>query len=195
MAEAAILENHEVVSSEDEPLILVDENDREIGHLDKGACHDGDGVLHRAFSLFIFNSDGELLLQQRGDDKRLWPHFWSNSCCSHPRRGETMAEATRRRLSEELGMTADVRHLFTFQYQARYRDLGSENEICWVFAGRCDQPPRPNPTEIAAVRWISPDDLDRELEGFPERFTPWFVMEWPRVKAAVPSLADPAGGA
>jgi isopentenyl-diphosphate delta-isomerase len=173
-----------VVSSEEEPLILVDEHDRAIGHLSKGECHDGDGVLHRAFSLFIFNSEGELLLQQRSAEKRLWPLFWSNSCCSHPRRGETMEVATKRRLAEELGMASRFQHLFTFQYQARYLDLGSENEVCSVYAGCCDEPPQPNKTEIAAVRWISADELDREFIERPEVFTPWFAQEWPRVRDA-----------
>lgn len=176
--------DHRVVSSDQEPLILVDEADREIGHLDKGACHDGEGVLHRAFSLFIFNSGGELLLQRRSAGKRLWPLSWSNSCCSHPRRGETMDEATARRLDQELGISSALHHLFTFQYQARYLDLGSEHEICWVFVGLSDQPPAPNPHEIAELRWIAPADLDREFETQPDAFTPWFVLEWPRVKGA-----------
>lgn len=182
MAEAEIHPTNEVVSSEEEPLILVDETDREIGYLSKGECHDGAGILHRAFSLFIFNSKGELLLQQRSSDKRLWPLYWSNSCCSHPRRGESMDLATRRRLEQELGMAADFNHLFTFQYHARYLDLGSESEVCWVYVGLCDDPPRPNSTEIAAVRWITADDLDREFQEQPEVFTPWFAKEWPRVR-------------
>jgi len=184
LVEAPNHTTHEVVSNEEEPLILVDEADREIGHLNKGECHDGDGVLHRAFSLFIFNSEGELLLQQRSAEKRLWPLFWSNSCCSHPRRGETMDVATRRRLEQELGMAANFNHLFTFQYHARYLDLGSESEICWVYIGLCDDPPRPNSTEISAVRWITANELDRELREQPEVFTPWSAEEWPRVRAA-----------
>lgn len=183
MAEAAGDGVHEVVSSEDEPLILVDPSDREIGHLDKAACHDGDGVLHRAFSIFLFNASGELLLQQRSAEKRLWPLFWSNTCCSHPRRGESMGLATERRLAQELGMTGDLHYLFTFQYQAPYLDLGSENEVCSVFVGLSDGPPRPNRHEIADVRWISAADLDREIESRPELFTPWFMLEWPRVKS------------
>jgi len=194
LAEAAPRLTHEVVSSEEEPLILVDEHDRETGHLSKGACHDGDGVLHRAFSLFIFNPAGELLLQQRSAGKRLWPLFWSNSCCSHPRRGETMEVATERRLSQELGMSSDVQHLFTFQYQAPYLDLGSENEVCWVFAGLSEKPPRPNRHEIADVRWIAADDLDREFETQPEVFTPWFTMEWHRVRAVFRQALDPNKG-
>ena len=184
MVEAPNHTTHEVVSNEEEPLILVDEADRDIGHLSKGECHDGDGRLHRACSLFIFNSQGELLLQQRSAEKRLWPLFWSNSCCSHPRRGETMDVATRRRLEQELGMAANFNHLFTFQYHARYLDLGSESEICWVYIGLCDDPPRPNSTEISAVRWITADALDRELREQPEVFTPWSAQEWPRVRTA-----------
>ena len=89
-----------VVSSEAEELILVDEQDNETGYLSKAACHDGDGVLHRAFSVFLFNDRGELLLQQRSPSKRLWGGYWSNSCCSHPRRGESIQVATRRRLRD-----------------------------------------------------------------------------------------------
>jgi isopentenyl-diphosphate delta-isomerase len=174
-----------VVSSDREELILVDDNDRETGFLPKGACHEGDGVLHRAFSIFIFDDQGRLLLQRRAPGKRLWPGFWSNSCCSHPRRGESMDEATRRRLDEELGLTTELEHLFTFSYHARYLDVGSEREVCWVFAGRSEGPPRPNPLEISEVRWIAPDELEAEMAASPERLTPWFKLEWPRVKAAV----------
>jgi len=175
----------EVVSSDAEELILVDESDREIGHATKTACHDGPGILHRAFSIFVFNSSGHLLLQQRSAEKRLWPLFWSNSCCSHPRRGESMEEATRRRLHQELGLATELEHLFTFSYHARYKDLGSEREMCWVFAGTSDAEPRFNTREIAGIRWIAPDALDRELAETPERFTPWFKQEWPRVREGV----------
>src|SRR5579872_2001083 len=91
-------------AADSEALILVDEADREVGHLSKAKCHDGQGVLHRAFSLLIFNDAGELLLQQRSAAKRLWPLYWSNSCCSHPRRAESMDSAIHRRLYEELGL-------------------------------------------------------------------------------------------
>src|SRR5471032_3303829 len=90
-------------AEESESLILVDEADREIGHLSKSECHEGRGILHRAFSVLIFNGHGELLLQQRAASKPLWPLFWSNSCCSHPRRSESMEGAVQRRLREELG--------------------------------------------------------------------------------------------
>jgi len=109
---------HRNVSSEREELILVDADDNETGFGTKADCHDGEGVLHRAFSLFLFNAEGELLLQQRGSQKRLWPGFWSNSCCSHPRRGETMPVATLRRLSDELNISAQLEYIYQFCYQA-----------------------------------------------------------------------------
>ena len=172
----------EIVSSEVEALILVDEKDREVGHLSKAACHDGDGVLHRAFSLFIFNRRGELLLQQRNEEKRLWPLGWSNSCCSHPRHGESMDEAIHRRLHQELHMRSELHFLYKFQYQARYQDLGSENELCSVYVGVSDDGVLPNSHEIADHRWIAPDQLDEEMKSRPEIFTPWFQMEWRRVR-------------
>jgi len=175
----------EIVSSESESLILVDELDNEVGFETKGRCHDGDGLLHRAFSLFVINSKDEVLLQQRSADKRLWPMFWSNSCCSHPRQGESLAYAAERRLYEELGLTCSFEFLYKFQYQAPFGELGSENELCSVFLGRTDNLPSVNETEIAAYRYLSPDALSAELETHPERFTPWFKLEWPQVLAAI----------
>jgi isopentenyl-diphosphate delta-isomerase len=175
------LVSHEVVSSDDELLVLVDATDREIGTLDKSACHDGSGVLHRAFSLFVFNPDGELLIQQRQADKRLWPSYWSNSCCSHPRAGEDIAEAVGRRLAEELGLTADLTFLYKFEYTAPFGEAGTEHELCWVYVGRSDQDPVVNATEVQAWRWIDRTQLTEELNANPDSFTPWFTMEWQRL--------------
>ena len=169
-------------TSDSDSLILVDEADREVGHLDKARCHDGQGVLHRAFSLLIFNEAGELLLQQRAAGKRLWPLYWSNSCCSHPRRAETMETAIHRRLYEELGLRCPLQFLFKFQYQAQFDATGAEQELCSVFVGRTSDPVRVDPSEIVAWRWISPEALQAELAGRgADRFTPWFVMEWERI--------------
>ena len=179
-----------VVSSEGEELILVDEQDREQGHLSKAESHDGDGILHRAFSAFLFNAAGELLLQQRADTKRLWPGYWSNSCCSHPRRGESMAIATERRLDEELNLEADLRFVYKFRYQASYGDIGSEHELCHVFLGRIADDVRPNAEEISAIRFVSADTLDRELSENPERFTPWFKLEWDALKTDHAAILD-----
>ena len=169
-------------SADSELLILVDDADREVGYLGKGKCHDGPGVLHRAFSLLIFNDQGELLLQQRGAGKRLWPLYWSNSCCSHPRRAESMEVAIHRRLKEELGMSCPLQFLYKFQYQARFEDEGCEQELCSVYIGRCSGAVRSDPREVHAWRWISPQELQSELdEPGARKFTPWFRMEWERI--------------
>lgn len=170
-----------IVSSDSEELILVDERDNELGFLSKQQCHDGDGILHRAFSLFVFNAMGELLLQKRGADKRLWPLFWSNSCCSHPRKGESMEVATRRRLQEELDMHADLEFVYKFSYRAQFGEHGSENELCSVFLGRTDQTYSANAKEIAEARFVTVETLQNELRKNPEEFTPWFKMEWERL--------------
>ena len=174
--------NEAVVSSESESLILVDENDVQIGIGSKDSCHDGLGLLHRAFSLFVFNDAGELLLQQRSAGKRLWPLYWSNSCCSHPREGETMQLAVDRRLQQELGIRCQLSFLYKFQYQARFDDLGSEHELCSVYLGHSNDPVLANSHEIAQWRFIAPDQLDREMEKLPRQFTPWFKLEWQRIK-------------
>jgi isopentenyl-diphosphate delta-isomerase len=173
---------HRIVSSEEERLILVDEDDREIGSLDKAACHDGAGVLHRAFSLFLFDAAGRLLLQQRAAGKRLWPLYWSNSCCSHPRAGETMEEATARRLREELNVAAELEFVYKFAYTARFDESGSENELCWVYLGRTADPVVPNRHEIAAVRSLPAGDVKSELAREPRAYTPWFKLEWERLE-------------
>lgn len=182
-----------IVSSDSDQLILVNEQDEEIGCADKLACHDGEGLLHRAFSVLIFNSKGELLLQKRAEQKRLWGGYWSNSCCSHPRHGESMEEASQRRVLEELGLHATLCYLYKFQYQANFGEEGSENELCWVYIGLSDDEPITNPNEISAWRYVSPDALDDELELSPAAFTPWFKMEWQEIKrvhsAAMASLS------
>lgn len=169
-------------AEDSDSLILVDDADREVGHLSKAQCHQGQGVLHRAFSLLIFNQGGDLLLQQRAASKRLWPLYWSNSCCSHPRRFETMEVAIHRRLHEELGLRCPLHFLFKFQYQAQFDAAGAEHEVCSVYLGRCTDPVSINPTEILASRWISPEALQAELAGSSaEKFTPWFKLEWGRI--------------
>lgn len=166
-----------------ESLILVDEADCEVGHASRSRCHQGGGLLHRAFSLFVFNDRGELLVQQRSAHKRLWPLFWSNSCCSHPRRAESMDEAVHRRLFEELGINCLLHFLFKFQYQAQFDGAGAEHELCSVFIGRTEARVRANPQEIAAWRWMSPEALDEQMRGAGSAsFTPWFTLEWERIR-------------
>lgn len=159
-------------------MILVDADDNETGYLSKAECHDGSGVLHRAFSLFLFNEEGELLLQQRSASKRLWPGFWSNSICSHPRRGESMHVATSRRLHDELNVEASLAFVYKFEYQAEFGDSGAENELCHVYLGKVGQAISPNENEISSVRFVRPGDLAREFAASPAQFTPWFKLEW-----------------
>jgi isopentenyl-diphosphate delta-isomerase len=166
------------VSSDAEELILVDENDVETGVLSKAECHDGAGQLHRAFSVFLFNDAGELLLQQRSDLKRLWPGYWSNTCCSHPRKGESMSIATQRRLHDELNIDTSLEFIYKFAYQATFDETGSENELCHVYLGKVPSEVVPNEHEIKAIRYIKPAALLNEFETQADNLTPWFKMEW-----------------
>ena len=151
----------DIVSFHDEPLVLVDEHDHETGFLDKLAAHSGQGVLHRAFSLFVFNSQGELLLQQRAADKRLWPGFWSNTCCSHPRPGEETEAAAMRRLREELGFTTPLTKLFSFTYRSEYDNGLTEFEFDHVFVGRYDAPFGTQQSD-----WLSESRCKRQCQRF-----------------------------
>ncbi|MYL25321.1 MULTISPECIES: isopentenyl-diphosphate Delta-isomerase [Halomonadaceae] len=171
-----------VVSFDDEPLILVDENNRVLGYDSKVACHRGSGQLHRAYSIFVFNRRNELLLQQRSPMKPLWPLFWSNSCCSHPRRGESEQESVQRRLEEELTIAARPEFLYQFRYHVSFGDIGSEHELCSVYIARWDEPVVLNPTEVADYCYIQPEVMDRELAEHPGRYTPWLKLEWPRLR-------------
>ena len=172
----------EIVSSASEELILVDEQDREIGSASKAECHEGTGTLHRAFSIFVFNAENQLLLQQRSESKPLWPLYWSNTCCSHPRRGETMDLAVSRRLRQELGFECDLTYLYKFMYQAQFGDAGAEREFCSVYYGYYDGPVDANVSEIADWRFVDITSLNEELAAHPERFSPWFKLEWAHIQ-------------
>jgi isopentenyl-diphosphate delta-isomerase len=178
------LNKHKTVSFDNEPLILVDADDNVTGYETKVNAHLGDGILHRAFSIFLFTDDDRVLLQQRSGTKPLWPLYWSNSCCSHPRKGETYEQAVHRRLREELAVDADLVYLYKFKYQAGFGEIGAEHELCSVFVGKIPAPVRidVNPSEIAAWRWMPAADVDRMIVEQPDLVTPWFVMEWRRLR-------------
>lgn len=182
----AITTKSEVVSSDLEPLILVDSGDRELGFLDKAACHDGEGRLHRAFSVFIFNPHGDVLVQKRARDKRLWPSYWSNSCCSHPRRGETMETAVQRRVEQELGFDASalqaLRFVYKFEYRAQFGSSGSEHELCSVYLAKAIREPVVNTMEIDEWAWVEPSELGRRLHARPGEYTPWLHLEWAELR-------------
>ncbi len=175
---------HQTVSFDNEPLILVDEHDNITGYESKVKTHEGDGLLHRAFSIFLLTDDDKVLLQQRSGEKPLWPLYWSNSCCSHPRRGESYEQATRRRLREELAVDAPLTYLYRFQYQALFGEVGAEKELCSVYVGKVQGPlgVNVNPEEIADWRWIDCAEVDRMVADPDAPVTPWFVMEWQRLR-------------
>ena len=177
-----------VVFFHDEPLVLVDERDQVMGFLDKAAAHSGQGILHRAFSLFIFNPQGELLLQQRAPGKRLWPGFWSNTCCSHPRRGEAMETAIHRRLAEELGMQCELAFQFKRPVSAQFDAEGAEHGLCSVRRHSDALPLVANVNEISGLRYVSPAALDEEIAAQPQSFTPWFKING---SACVGSILTP----
>ncbi len=170
------------VSFDDEPLIVVDEDDNVLQFRTKADCHAGNGILHRALSVFIFDGRGHVLLQQRSDRKPLWPLYWSNSCCSHPRRGEKEDAAATRRLQEELGIDVAPHFLYRFRYHAQFEDRGAEHELCSVFVAQSDDAVTGNENEIADCRWVSPDELVRALHEEPDSYTPWLKMEWARIR-------------
>ena len=158
-------------------LILVNEADEVLGYADKLAAHMGAGSLHRAFSVFIFNAAGEMLLQRRAEDKYHFPGKWTNACCGHPVRNETTCDAAERRLGEEMGLQVPLREVFSFIYRAEDAQTGLvEHELDHVLLGETDEQPRINTAEVAEWRWISSARLQQELGNDPHRYTPWFPL-------------------
>ncbi len=165
-------------------LILVDEHDSIVGHETKLRAHQNGGRLHRAFSVFIFNGAGEMLLQRRAAGKYHFGGLWSNACCSHPRRGELTPDAARQRLRQEFGFDAALRKLFTFIYRATDPISGlTEHEFDHVYVGQFDGTPDANPDEIDQWKWVTPDELLADVRARPETYTPWFGLALERVLA------------
>lgn len=164
-----------------EQVILVDPMDNEVGFEEKFECHKMPVQLHRAFSVFIFNDKNQLLLTRRNVEKKTWPGFWSNACCSHPRKGEPVELAAKRRLEEELGFTCDLEFLFKFIYKADYDKTWGEHELDHVFVGRYAGPIHPNPSEIGDLKYVDLGQLKRDVKEHPEHYTPWFKIALPRV--------------
>jgi isopentenyl-diphosphate delta-isomerase len=161
-------------------LILVNELDEPCGQMEKLKAHQV-GALHRAFSVFIFNSKGELLLQQRAKEKYHSSGLWTNTCCSHPRIGEEMGEATHRRLSEEMGITCPTTFAFSFLYNAVMENGLIEHEFDHVYFGNSDEIPVPEKSEVQAWRYISLKDLRHEITESPENFTAWLAISLDKV--------------
>ena len=159
---------------EKEMVILVNEQDEAIGLMEKMEAHEK-GLLHRAFSILIFNSEGEMLLQQRALSKYHSPGLWTNACCSHPRNGETILEAANRRLSEEMGMQTELSVLTHFIYKADFDNGLTEHELDYVVKGITNENPTINPDEVNAFRWICMVDLNKWVNTSPTDFTVWFL--------------------
>ena len=164
-----------------EYVILVDQDDRQIGQMEKQAAH-LDPHLHRAFSVFVFNSRGELLLQQRAFSKYHSPGLWTNTCCSHPRDGETVMEAANRRLKEEMGMRCELREVYSFIYKAPVGQGLTEHEFDHVLIGHTDEPPCINTEEVAAWKYTSLDDLENDIRLHPEQYTEWFKITFDEMR-------------
>ena len=163
-----------------EQVILVDVDDCEIGLMEKMEAHK-QAVLHRAFSVFLFNTQGKMLLQQRALTKYHSAGLWTNTCCSHPRPGETLENAVSRRLMEEMGITAKVSKAFDFIYQATLPDHLNEHEFDHVFIGNFDDEVRPNHLEVANFVYQSMEEIAANLQSHPEKYTVWFKIAFPKV--------------
>lgn len=165
------------VSSTREEVVLLDPNGRAIGRADKQRIHTMDTPLHSAFSIFLFNEAGQMLVQQRAWSKKTWPGVWSNACCGHPSPGESVAAAAQRRLGQELGLRGIRLELALpdFRYRAEHRGI-VENEICPVFIGLCTTEPTPNPDEVAAVDWIDWEAFSSNDPAYAD-YSPWSKWE------------------
>lgn len=159
----------------EEIVILVDQEDNQIGTMPKMEAHEK-AVLHRAFSVFVMNNKGEVMLQQRAAHKYHSPLLWTNTCCSHQRVGETNLEAGKRRLEEEMGFVTELRELFSFIYKAGFDNGLTEHELDHVMLGHYNQVPEINTEEVANWKWQSPEDIKNEIAQSPEKFTAWFKI-------------------
>jgi isopentenyl-diphosphate delta-isomerase len=164
-----------------EQVILVTPQDEAIGVMEKMEAH-RKGLLHRAFSVFIFNGDGKMLLQQRAPQKYHGAHLWTNACCSHPRRNERVEDAARRRLTEELGFVTPLQKIFCFTYKATVENNLIEHEYDHVFAGEYEGEIRMNPEEVCDFAYHDLPSVKKSLQDNPEQFTTWFRIAFPQIE-------------
>ncbi|MEK9559215.1 MAG: isopentenyl-diphosphate Delta-isomerase [Flavobacteriaceae bacterium] len=162
-----------------EYVILVDTADRELGTMEKMEAHEK-AALHRAFSVFIFNDRGELMLQQRAAHKYHSPLLWTNTCCSHQRQGESNIDAGKRRLKEEMGFEVDLDEKFHFVYKAEFDNGLTEHELDHVMVGYYNGEPTINPEEVASWKWIDMEVLQQDIKDHPHDYTAWFKIIFDR---------------
>lgn len=158
-----------------EQVILVNENDEKVGLMEKIEAHEK-ALLHRAFSVFVINDNNEIMLQQRAHDKYHSPGLWTNTCCSHQRNGESNIAAGRRRLQEEMGFTTDLKELFNFIYIAPFDNGLTEHELDHVMVGSFNGEPQLNPDEAADYKWMTADDIKKDIAQNPDIYTEWFKI-------------------
>jgi len=164
------------MSQGEEQVVLVDELGNELGLMGKTEAHEK-GILHKAISVIIFNSKGEMLIQQRAFSKYHWAGIWSNTCCSHPRDGESFPDAAKRRLKEELGISTALKPEFHFTYKAKDEKSGlTEHEFDWVFTGKFDDSFEFNKDEINAIKWITKEELQKDMAAHPDQYSFWFPI-------------------
>ncbi len=168
-------------ADKDQFVILVDNEDNEVGAMEKMEAH-RQGKLHRAFSIFLFDDEGRMLLQKRAADKYHCPRLWTNACCSHPAPGESIADAVKRRVKQELGIEPELTPQFKFTYRAQLENDLVEHEIDHVFFGDWEGKVKPNPLEVMDTRWLSIAELDKEIAETSEKFTPWLLICWSQVR-------------
>mgnify|MGYP001145263494 FL=1 len=159
----------------EENVILVDEQDNQLGLMPKMQAHEK-AVLHRAFSVFIFNDKGELMLQQRAAHKYHSPLLWTNTCCSHQRDGESNIEAGKRRLIEEMGFKTNLKEIFSFVYKAQFDNGLTEHELDHVMIGNFNGVPKINPDEVASYKWMTLEAVKKDIELQPNIYTAWFKI-------------------
>ncbi|MEO6721169.1 MAG: isopentenyl-diphosphate Delta-isomerase [Ferruginibacter sp.] len=169
-------------------VILVDEMDRPVGTMGKMEVHEK-ALLHRAFSIFIFNAKGEMLLQQRANNKYHSAGLWTNACCSHPSPGMSTLKAAKKRLREEMGFEAELQKAFDFIYMAPFENGLTEHEFDHVFVGIYDGKINPDPDEVSAFCYKSVNEIRELLQAHPANYTAWFKIAFPKVEAYLASLA------
>lgn len=167
-------------TTQEERVVLVNEHDEELGTMGKLEAHVV-GALHRAFSVFLFDEKGRLLVHQRADDKYHSPGLWTNTCCSHPRPNESVREAAQRRLIEEMGIDTLLEQKFSFVYRAEFDNGLTEHELDHVLFGFWSGPAQPDPGEAQDWKYITLDELDADMERDPEKYTIWLRTCWDRV--------------
>lgn len=167
-------------------VILVDEKDKQIGIEEKLRAHQK-GLLHRAFSIFIFNSQGQMLIHKRAASKYHSGGLWTNACCSHPRPGESLEHAAHRRLHEELGIDCPLAWQISFVYKVKFdKDNLFEHELDHVFFGYTDAMPNPNPEEVDDIAWVVVSDLLNDVKKNPSKYTYWFIVALEKVAHLLP---------